>query len=61
VIRRLDILRIDSLLRLALNIFDFKWRIEGPEGTVLVQVLREIIDFGHEKLLWLIKQAVIGK
>jgi hypothetical protein len=50
VVGRLDVLGIDSLFRLALDIFDFKGWIKWPEGTILIEVLGEVVDF-HKGLL----------
>ncbi len=45
VIRCHDVLRVDALLRLALDVLDLERRIKGPERTILVEGLREIVDF----------------
>src|SRR6185369_2141899 len=43
VIRGLDVLRVDAVLRLALDVLDLERRIVGPEGNFLVERLREIV------------------
>src|SRR6185369_1896543 len=43
VIRGLDVLRVDPVLRLALDVLDLERRIVGPEGDLLVERLREIV------------------
>src|ERR1700752_3338468 len=39
VIRSLNILRINSMLRFALDVLHFKWRIKGPERAISIEVL----------------------
>ncbi len=39
VVRCLDILSVDSMLRFTFDIFHFKRWVEGPERTILIQVL----------------------
>src|SRR6476661_5423741 len=52
VIRRLNILRVDAMLRFALDVFHFKRWIKRPERTILIEVLRKVVDF-HWFLLYL--------
>src|SRR5687768_7352507 len=59
MIRSLYVLRVNAMLRFAFDIFHLKRRIKGPKGTVLVQILREVVDFGHEGLLWVISDSRI--
>src|SRR6266498_2473783 len=51
MVRCLDILRIDSMLRFPLDVFHLNRRVKRPERTILVEVLGKIVDFGHGELL----------
>lgn len=45
VVGALNVLRVNAVLRLALEVLHFKGRIERPERAVLVQVLGEVVEF----------------
>jgi hypothetical protein len=45
VIRRLDVLRVDAVLRLPLDVFHLEGRIVRPERAAFVERLRQIVEF----------------
>ena len=45
VVRRHDVLRVDAVLGLALDVLHLERRVVRPEGDLLVQRLRQVVDF----------------
>ena len=45
MVGRLNVLRIDAMFGFALDVFNLKWRILRPKGEILVEWLRENVQF----------------